>query len=86
MTFHLAGGCRGRPANPGRAQERYGRVKLGGDRCKYLVFSAWPHPEVPGAVEEGVTPWPPGQAGKVVPALGESRLGVQGWDILMGER
>lgn len=28
----------------------------------------------------------PGQAGKAVPALGESRLGVQGWDILMGEQ
>lgn len=68
MTFHLAGGCRGRLANPGarrRAQERHGRVKLGGNGCKHLVFSAWPRPEVPGAVEEWVTPWPPVRLGKL---------------------
>lgn len=69
MIFHLAGGCRGCLANPGarrRAQERHGRVKLGGNRCKYLVFTAWPRPEVPGAVEEGGHTMAPGQAAKAV--------------------
>ena len=94
------GGCRGRPANPGKAQERHGRVKLGGDRCKYLVFSAWPCPEVPGAVEEGVTPWPPVRLGKLCRLWGSHGLGfrdgtslwennekrVQGPDRLPGER
>ena len=43
-----------------------------------MVFSIWPRPEVPGAAEEAVTP----RHAVRLEALGESRLGVQGWTSL----